>query len=56
MKQDDDSKASPFGSKSANRKEVGQRKYDTPSRPEEDTATDERRDKPIRGPEPHDDT
>ncbi len=31
----------------------GKTRYDKPATPDEDTATDERRDKPIRGPEPH---
>ncbi|QFU09993.1 hypothetical protein PARPLA_00444 [Rhodobacteraceae bacterium THAF1] len=43
-----------FGISEAEDKGKGQTKYDKPSKPEDDVAIDERRDKPIRGPEPYD--
>ena len=50
----DKSKKSDFGLSGAEGDRKGTTKYDKPSTPDEDTATDERRDKSIRGPEPHD--
>ncbi len=51
---DDDRKRSDFGPSGAKGNAAGRTKYDKPATPDEDTATDERRAKPIRGPEPHD--
>ncbi|SPJ23602.1 hypothetical protein [Palleronia abyssalis] len=50
------SKKSDFGRSGAEEvdKGKGKTKYDKPSTPDEDVAIDERRDKPIRGPESHD--
>lgn len=53
-KGDDDSRKGGFGISDAEDKGTGKTKYDKPAKGEDDTATDERRDKQIRGPEPHD--
>ena len=52
---DDKDRKTGFGISEAKGREPGRTKYDKPSTGAEDTATDERRDKPIRGPEDHDD-
>ncbi len=51
---DEDRKKADFGPGGAPDAGGGKTKYDKPARPEDDTATDERRDKPIRGTEPWD--
>ncbi len=48
----DDARKTPDPRSETDPEKGGRTKYDKPARPEDDTATDERRDKPIRGPEP----
>lgn len=50
----DDAAESPFGPHGADDKGEGQTPLDKPATPDEDLAIDERREKPIRGPEKHD--
>ncbi|WP_168771058.1 hypothetical protein [Palleronia sediminis] len=51
----DKTKSSDFGISHAEPGKTGKTPLDKPSTGDEDFAIDERRDKPIRGPEPHDD-
>ena len=54
MGKDRDDAKKGFGISEADDKGTGKTKYDKPATGSDDFATDERRDKPIRGSEPHD--
>ena len=54
MGKDRDEAKTGFGISEANDKGKGDTKYDKPATGADDVATDERRGKAIRGPEPHD--